>query len=384
MGEALGDWLRANGYDVPASLQPTIDGYTAQGFDFIALKLRPGAGVQAMQPVRVVTPGADPTLPLRMVAAGVGANVGLELYVLSEGRYHTQNFPDASIDWSQLAWDPYNNISTYSTLAQQALAADGGTAWLTEFAGPADLSSFSSALNPSLAQAYSTQCVPAPMFCSPAPASAPTTSSPDAGGDVQVTPGVDASADASADASEDAFGAADSASAEDGAIESGLDARAEAATSTDAATEAALAPPPAPALLCTPAVMCDDLQVAMTGIAPGGLWITRMRSDLPASALAADLVVEATATQEQVSNLHSTGTYTDPNYSPCPMTNSTPRSAAPSSAGSSHSGACACRTASGRPRYADSMEASIALVGLSLAMRRRRRRSSTELRPRID
>ena len=28
-GEALGDWLRANGYAVPAAIQPTIDAFTA-------------------------------------------------------------------------------------------------------------------------------------------------------------------------------------------------------------------------------------------------------------------------------------------------------------------------------------------------------------------
>jgi hypothetical protein len=41
-----------------------------QSFDFIALRLRPQCSQRAMKPVRIITPGADPTLPLRMVAAG--------------------------------------------------------------------------------------------------------------------------------------------------------------------------------------------------------------------------------------------------------------------------------------------------------------------------
>ena len=49
-----------------------------------------------------------------MVAAGVGANVGIQLYVISEGRYHPQNFPDATIDFSQLAWDPSQQRSNYT------------------------------------------------------------------------------------------------------------------------------------------------------------------------------------------------------------------------------------------------------------------------------
>ncbi len=124
-GEALDTWLNANGYVVSPSMAPILMAYADEGMDFIALKLRPGEGVQAMQPVRIVTQGADTTLPLRMVAAGVGANVAIELYVLSGGRYAPQNFPQASIDFSQLAWDPYQNDSNFSTLTQQALASRG-------------------------------------------------------------------------------------------------------------------------------------------------------------------------------------------------------------------------------------------------------------------
>ena len=73
---ALYDWLDANSYAVPDSMRPVIDAYVAGGFDFLALRLAPGQGVQAMQPVRVVSPGAGLTLPLRMVAAGAGAQLG--------------------------------------------------------------------------------------------------------------------------------------------------------------------------------------------------------------------------------------------------------------------------------------------------------------------
>jgi len=41
-GEALGDWLRANGYEIPAAIQPVIDSFSTAGFDFIALRLAPG------------------------------------------------------------------------------------------------------------------------------------------------------------------------------------------------------------------------------------------------------------------------------------------------------------------------------------------------------
>ena len=52
--------LNANQYDIPSSTDPIIQAYVSAGFDFIALRLAPGEGVQAMQPVRVTTPGAWP------------------------------------------------------------------------------------------------------------------------------------------------------------------------------------------------------------------------------------------------------------------------------------------------------------------------------------
>ncbi|NOU28130.1 MAG: DUF2330 domain-containing protein, partial [Polyangiaceae bacterium] len=131
---ALKDWLTTHGYQVPASVQPTVDAYVREGFDFLAMRLQPGKGVRAMKPVRVVTPGADVGLPLRMVAAGVGAYVGLTLYVLAEGRYHPQNFPDATIDFKKLVWDYGTNSSNYQALSLDAMAQNNGRSWLTEYA----------------------------------------------------------------------------------------------------------------------------------------------------------------------------------------------------------------------------------------------------------
>jgi Uncharacterized protein conserved in bacteria (DUF2330) len=82
---ALNAWLKANGYDIPADVQPIIAAYVTEGFDFLALKLAPGLGVQAMRPVRVTAPGAGLSLPLRMVAAGTGATVGITLWVIADG-----------------------------------------------------------------------------------------------------------------------------------------------------------------------------------------------------------------------------------------------------------------------------------------------------------
>jgi hypothetical protein len=132
---ALNNWLTTNGYNIPADTQPVIAEYVKEGFDFLALKLMPGQGVSSMRPVAVTTPGATPSLPLRMVAVGAGATVPITFFVVAEGRYTPTNFPSFVLDPSQLVWDFNTESSNYATLRQQAFTA-APTAWQTESATP--------------------------------------------------------------------------------------------------------------------------------------------------------------------------------------------------------------------------------------------------------
>jgi hypothetical protein len=286
---ALETWLGANGYTLPASFQPTIAAYVIGGFDFIALRLRRGLGVQAMQPVRVVTQGADTSLPLRMVAAGVGAQVEITLYVVSEGRYEAAPpFANATINDSQLFWYHAQNRSNYQELSLSIMAGNGGRTWLTEFSGPANLVPSgqqgcgqigASYYGQSVADLYLGQC-PCPV-------------SPIAS-DASLLQG---------DALGDFFeAAADGA----GSFDSAPDDAPEGA-----ASEASV---PATAPTCTG----DDLDVALVGLHAADVWVTRLRAILPANALAErDLTIQATTPQTPVTSAHTASTYDDPTYSPC-------------------------------------------------------------------
>jgi hypothetical protein len=129
---ALSDWLAQHGYNVPTDIQPVIDAYVGDGFNFLALKLVPGQGISAMRPVRVSTPGASPVLPLRMVAAGTGAITPITLFVLGEGRYDTTNLPSFLIDPSKLVWNWDTASSNYSQLKQDGFTTTGNKGWLIE------------------------------------------------------------------------------------------------------------------------------------------------------------------------------------------------------------------------------------------------------------
>ncbi|MEA2747042.1 MAG: hypothetical protein QOI41_1185 [Myxococcales bacterium] len=129
---ALEKWLADNGFSIPADVQPVVDKYVGEHFDFLALKLLPGKNVTDMRPVRVTTKGASAVLPLRMVAAGTGATVGISLWVLGEGRYEPQNFPTFFIPTADIGWDWNRQISDYVDLRTAKAAAANGRAWETE------------------------------------------------------------------------------------------------------------------------------------------------------------------------------------------------------------------------------------------------------------
>lgn len=132
--QALQSWLADHGYQIPADVAPIIDSYVLEGFNFLALRLVPGQGVDSMRPVRITTPGASPVLPLRMVAAGTGAVTPISLWIFGEGRYAPVNLPSFEIDPSELVWDWDTSSSNYAALRDAGFAATNGEGWLIEVA----------------------------------------------------------------------------------------------------------------------------------------------------------------------------------------------------------------------------------------------------------
>lgn len=131
---ALYDWLLSHGYAVDASMEPVIDGYEAEGFDFVGLRLIPGANTQQMRPVRVTTPGAAPVLPLKMVAAGAGTNVGMTLFVLGEGRWEADSHPNGRVNPAHLRWDYATSSSNYADTRSRTMGLHDGASWVTTYA----------------------------------------------------------------------------------------------------------------------------------------------------------------------------------------------------------------------------------------------------------
>ncbi len=348
-------WLKDNGFAINDPEKPIIDSYTSEGFDFIALRLRPNVGVRAMRPVRVIAPGADTQMPLRMVTAGVGSHVGITLWVIGEGRYETANFPSSKVDDSLLTWNATTSKSNLSTLETNIMTQENGRTWVVEASGLADLTSSSSPYGSqgsrALGEAYESQCrslppkkVPCDDTTLPPPDGTPP---PDQDPDAGAPDGGDMDADVDPDA---------------GAPDASVDAG-----STDAG----------PA--CTKIVQgCDgfdDLDVAVLGMHPYDVWVTRLRADLPIKALDTDLRLQASSVQVEVSPVHHTEKFSDPAYDPCRLsTQSSSTSSGYSSAtGGESGGGCACRSSRFRADLGTFFVIGTTILGLVGIARRRRR-----------
>ena len=267
---ALDDWLLQHGYAVPDGFQPVIDAYVAEGFDFIALRLLPNAGVAQMKPVRVVSPGAQVTLPLRMVAAGAGARVGVSLFVIGEGRYQAQNFPNAVIPPGLVSWDWQAQRSDYAEVRRAALGDDG--TWLTPY---------------SLRTALLSPLVDPVGF----------------GADLSYSVGngaVQASTIAEAYVRQGLANGESAVSSCIGplsAIASSTDVVVDLCDENGNCTTPTAGQIGAEGLACGP---LDDLATALTGLHPSSVWLTRLEADLPRALLADDLVLEAADQQSSV------------------------------------------------------------------------------------
>lgn len=131
---ALQTWLSDHGYVIPDDIKPVVDAYQQEGFGFLAMKLVPGQGIQAMRPVRITAPGASLTLPLRMVAGGTGAVTPITLFVVGEGRHQAANFPNLTFDPTPIVYHWADGSSNYGPLIKGLFEGAGGVGWLTEHA----------------------------------------------------------------------------------------------------------------------------------------------------------------------------------------------------------------------------------------------------------
>jgi len=267
--DALRRWLSDNDFVLPDDVAPIVDAYVDEGFDFIALKLAPNSGTNQMTPVRVESPGGGVTLPLRMVAAGTGARVDLVLYVIGEGRYRPRGYEEAALVGGLVTWDFRDDSSDVGELRRSAF--EKGDTWLTTFAR-----------RRALLAPLDDQLGPFPLDTGADSPAETIVGAYFATGEVGRDLSPQGCAQTSRAHAESHGRVVDNCDEEGSCVP--LDGGLEISSSDFVCGE------------------LDDVAVALEGLHPADVWVTRLETQLPRERLDADLVLEASPQQNEVGN----------------------------------------------------------------------------------
>jgi hypothetical protein len=141
------DWITAQGYVVPGSIQQNPDGaigdnhmptaldyYVTQHMDFVTVQFAPTTYVRLMPPVRITLDGYDPELPLRGISVGGTEQVGVVLMVLASSRVDVTGFPNARLDQALFEVGGLQPDAFYGAALDSLRTQFGRDVWVTESA----------------------------------------------------------------------------------------------------------------------------------------------------------------------------------------------------------------------------------------------------------
>jgi hypothetical protein len=128
------EWLDANGYAQDDEAPPILAEYLQEGFVFVAIKLRSGAGIDEIHPLTIRYAGTEPCIPIRLTRIAAVDDMKIRALFLGDDRVGPQNWPHVEINHSRYDW--VNGPATnYDEVVGLAIDEAGGRAWVTEYAG---------------------------------------------------------------------------------------------------------------------------------------------------------------------------------------------------------------------------------------------------------
>lgn len=134
-GETVG-WLQTNGFIVNDSMTPYMQPYLDGGMLFLAAKLVPGAGVDAIAPLKMTYEHAGPIIPLRLTAVAAEPNLAVTSYIFADEPYVPVGHPLAQVDASRITRD-FTGRNNYPMVLSRTVDEAGGDAFVAEYVGGA-------------------------------------------------------------------------------------------------------------------------------------------------------------------------------------------------------------------------------------------------------
>lgn len=133
--QALISWLKDNGYQITPEQEPLVQVYVREQMLFLAMKLRPGQGVQDIEPVKMSYVSDRPMIPLRLTAVAANPNMGVLVWLLGDTQYESDNYAKLEVTDDEIQFFPFGG-SNYFGLRQQKIDSVNGLGFITEYAGP--------------------------------------------------------------------------------------------------------------------------------------------------------------------------------------------------------------------------------------------------------
>ncbi|MDX2012451.1 MAG: DUF2330 domain-containing protein [Myxococcaceae bacterium] len=135
--EMLG-WLSNNRFVVPTTSDAALGPYLRPGAYFLALKLKSGKSAGDLTPIVVEYPSELPMIPITLTSIGATPDMGVQVFLLGNGRAIPRNYRHAVINETLLDWE--TGGQNYQSLVTRAVGeAPGRHAFVTDYAGPSSV-----------------------------------------------------------------------------------------------------------------------------------------------------------------------------------------------------------------------------------------------------
>jgi hypothetical protein len=132
--DAMLKWLADNRYFIPVGTEDVVGPYINPGSFFLALKLQSGKAAGDIQPVVLEYPSEKPMIPIILTSVAAQPNMGIQVWMLGEGRAIPRNYRHVVINDAQLNW--FSQAQNYNDVVIKAISeAPEKHAFITEYAG---------------------------------------------------------------------------------------------------------------------------------------------------------------------------------------------------------------------------------------------------------
>ena len=143
-------WLNQNGFIVNDTMSPFMQPYVDEKMLFVASKLVPGAGVDAIKPLKMRYAADAPMIPIRLTAVAAEPHMPITAFVFGSSAFGPKDHPLLKVAPKDLDFGP-DGRANYPMLLSRMIDETGGDGFFVEYSATAPPPAYETApccLNP--------------------------------------------------------------------------------------------------------------------------------------------------------------------------------------------------------------------------------------------